>query len=574
MKKTLRNYLSCRIQYNLWFLILFLMAVPFIPVRLAGFPQLFVWLTSLNKGVSNGSGDSSNLEAVTYSNHTLDWMNDFSVSVNRDTTSVFNYIFAAVWLIGIVVVLILTLRSFLRLRKIEKSALPLQNREVYHLFVKCKHEMNIQKNLPIYSTAFIKSPMIAGILHPRIYLPIHLILDFNAKDMRYMLLHELQHYKHHDLLVTFIINLAGILYWFNPFVWYALREMRNEKEIACDSSVLAMLDTNDYEDYGNTLINFAEKISLSPFPFASGMGGNMEQIKRRILNIASYKPLSRKRKWQSAIAYCCISILLLGLAPVLSVYAANTEHYRWADNTEEVSYIEFSSYFCDYDGSFVLFDSEAGTWQIYNKEYATLRISPNSTYKIYDALLGLESNIIKPAQSTMDWNGENYPFEAWNHDQDLNSAMQNTVNWYFQKIDQQAGADKVQAFFKKISYGNQNTDGDLSSYWLESSLKISPIEQVELLTKLHDNDFQFSTENINAVKDSILLSSSEYGSFYGKTGTGRINGQDINGWFVGFIETSGHTYYFATNIQSDANATGSNASQITLSILSDMDIWE
>lgn len=335
-----------------------------------------------------------------------------------------------------------------------------------------------------------------------------------------------------------------------------------------------MLDTNDYEDYGNTLINFAEKISLSPFPFASGMGGNMEQIKRRILNIASYKPQSRKRKWQSAIAYCCVSILLLGLAPVLSVYAANTEHYRWADNAEEVSYIELSSYFRNYDGSFVLFDSEAGTWQIYNKEYATLRISPDSTYKIYDALLGLESNIIKPAQSTMDWNGENYPFEAWNHDQDLNSAMQNTVNWYFQKIDQQAGSDKVQAFFKKISYGNQNTDGDLSSYWLESSLKISPIEQVELLTKLHDNDFQFSTENINAVKDSILLSSSEYGSFYGKTGTGRINGQDINGWFVGFIETGVHTYYFATNIQSDANATGSNASQVTLSILSDMDIWK
>ena len=81
---------------------------------------------------------------------------------------------------------------------------------------------------------------------------------------------------------------------------------------------------------------------------------------------------------------------------------------------------------------------------------------------------------------------------------------------------------------------------------MESSLKISPIEQVELLTQLQNNNFGFAPENINAVKDSICLSSSDAGTFYGKTGTGRVDGQDVNGWFIGYIETADNTYFFAT----------------------------
>ena len=44
--------------------------------------------------------------------------------------------------------------------------------------------------------------------------------------------------------------------------------------------------------------------------------------------------------------------------------------------------------------------------------------------------------------------------------------------------------------------------GDFSTYWMESSLEISPIEQVELLTKLQNNSFGFAPENINAVKEA------------------------------------------------------------------------
>ena len=85
------------------------------------------------------------------------------------------------------------------------------------------------------------------------------------------------------------MNLAGILYWFNPFVWYALKEMRCDRELSCDSAVLHLLDETDYQAYGNTLINFAEKISHIPFPYATGMSGSMKQITRRILMSLPFK---------------------------------------------------------------------------------------------------------------------------------------------------------------------------------------------------------------------------------------------------------------------------------------------
>ena len=49
--------------------------------------------------------------------------------------------------------------------------------------------------------------------------------------------------------------------------------------------------------------------------------------------------------------------------------------------------------------------------------------------------------------------------------------------------------------------------------------------------------------------------------------------KQMNGWFVGYIETANNTYFFATNIGADSNATGGNSTEITMSILSDMNIW-
>ena len=574
VKRAFKNCLTSRMQFNLWFLLLGILAVPFVPFRPASLTQIFALLGVWKNAVSSDKGTITDGVLNPNISGAVNQMNDFALSVSRETPSIIGLILCGVWLVGILAMILLVIKSVFRLNAMKKSALPLQNKTVRILYHNCLREMNMKRNIPVYSTAFLKSPVIVGLFSPRIYLPIHLISDFNAADMRYMLLHELQHYRHKDALASYLMNFFGVLYWCNPCVWYALKEMRNEREVACDTSVLKLLDESDYENYGNTLINFAEKVSLTPFPFAAGISGNMKQMQQRIANISSYKKPSVFRKLKGFTAFVTIGVILFALAPMLSTYAAEQSLYQWSIPAEKVSTIDLSAYFSGYEGSFVLYDLNNDTWNIYDMEQATLRTAPDSTYKIYDALFGLEEGVIAPNDSFMAWNETDYPFEAWNADQDLYSAMQSSVNWYFQEIDKQIGSSAIQGYIQKIGYGNENISADLSSYWMQGTLKISPVEQVELLTALHNNNFDFAPENVKAVKNAICLFSSEGKNLYGKTGTGRVDGQDVNGWFVGYIEAAGNTYFFATNIQAAENATGSKASEISLSILSDMGIWK
>ena len=126
-----------------------------------------------------------------------------------------------------------------------------------------------------------------------------------------------------------------------------------------------------------------------------------------------------------------------------------------------MEHVDLSSYFGEYEGSFVLYDAGADSWMIYNEDTAGTRVSPDSTYKIYDALLGLEKGIITPEDSGMAWDGTEYSIDAWNSDQDLDSAMGNSVNWYFQSIDHQAGYSEVAGFYHEIGYGNEDVSGGI-----------------------------------------------------------------------------------------------------------------
>lgn len=575
-KRAFRSKISSRMQYRLGFTLFVLLALPFIPFRIFHLFSCLPMLTGIHADYTN---PVTNEVASPYLTNTSRQVNDFAISVSHRAPSVVGYLLCILWLAGICMMIFFVARSLFHLHRIIHSSLPLQNSEVRSLYYKCFRETGIHQEIPIYSTAFLTSPAIVGFLKPRIYLPIHTISEYHADSMRFMLLHELQHFKQKDMIANYLINVSGILYWFNPFVWYALKVIRCEREIACDSSVLQMLQETEYEDYGNTLINFAEKISrkdfsLSPFPFVTGIGGNRKQIQKRILHIANFRKETHRQKIQSHLACFVIMAIFLVFLSILPTYASGQEQYDFQEENKDITYMDFRSEFEEYQGCFVLYDSDKDAWTIYNKKAALEQISPNSTYKIYDALLGLESGIISPEHSKITWNGENYPFDAWEADQDLNSAMASSVNWYFQTIDSRVGMDHVQSYLQEISYGNQKTSNDTDLYWTDFSLKISPIEQVELLKKFYHNDFGFSDQNINAVKHAILIESTPTATLSGKTGTGTVDGQNANGWFIGYIEKSGHVYYFATNIQGISNATGSVAMEISLSILSNMGLWE
>ncbi|MDQ7862456.1 penicillin-binding transpeptidase domain-containing protein [Peribacillus frigoritolerans] len=111
------------------------------------------------------------------------------------------------------------------------------------------------------------------------------------------------------------------------------------------------------------------------------------------------------------------------------------------------------------------------------------------------------------------------------------SALQKSVNWYFQELDRRTGFETIQSNLQEINYGNSDVSGEFSEFWNESSLKISPVEQVQLLQAFYNNQFGYKERHIQAVKEALLLEKHEEARLSGKTGTGAVNGKKPQ-WLV------------------------------------------
>ncbi len=565
-RRIFQKQLSAKGQYHLWFLLLIALILPFIPVQLLPFEYSYI---ALDVNQSNGISPSFMItEEVQNSN----WMQDYSISVNRSNLEYLNIMTAWIWIAGMLVITVLVVKAWLEVKMIKRTIYRLENKDVQFLFEQCKKQLNISGHLVVGESPLVKSPMTFGLFKNYVVLPVNFDEWLSMDEIKYIFLHELTHYKSKDIATNYVIVIFQIIYWFNPLVWIAFRKMRLDREIACDHAVLSSIDENDHKDYGMTIINFVDKVSRHKnVILANQFNGSKKQLKSRIERIASYTKESKLLKLKGSAVFAILGVLVASQVPLISAMANHNNHYDFKG--EKAHYIDLSEHFTGYDGSFVLYDIQADQYQIYNKDKSTLRVSPNSTYKIYSALFGLESNLISGENSTIKWNGTKYPFDSWNSEQNLKTAMKNSVTWYFQELDKRNQAGIIHSYLKRINYGNSDMSGGINQFWLESSLKISPVEQVQLLKDLYTNQFGFKEKNIQTVKEAIKLEEKNDEILSGKTGTGNVNGNEINGWFIGYVENRENTYFFATNIQNEENASGKKAAEITLSILRDKGIY-
>lgn len=602
IKYLFKNYLSAQTAYRLWVLLFVLMALPFLPIRLSEITSIFFRVTESETALSTVPAAPAVIQTLRHTSP--EWMNDFTVSVNSAAGKYIGTVCFILWLIGIFFMLIFQLRARKKLHFLKETAVPAVETNIKKIFNNCCRELEIKKEPAFYISPLLKTPVMTGIIKPGVYLPAHLasdISDVSLHALRHMLLHELIHYKQKDAFMGALMNLFHLLYWPNPLVWLAMNEIKNDGEIACDTKVLKVLGEEHALDYGHTLVDLAEKISADFMPFTFGIRGNMRQMTRRIRRIAAYRPPSRTAGVKSTAIGLAAALLLFGLAPSLSacaLWVLPTSAFTTTDGTSDIAdktevfgknpkitTRNLSSFFGDTEGTFVLYDSAADSWQIYNPETALTRMSPDSTYKIYAALFALDAGCITPENSEMEWNGEIWDFEAWNREQDLRSAMANSVNWYFQALETDMGKATVRRYVDTLNYGNKDLSGAFPSCWLESSLKISPAEQVRLLSETFaasEKSASFNDSDIAAVKDALYLYEIPGGALYGKTGTGNIDGQNIRGWFVGFAETKDNTFFFAACIENpdkvsgnpaaENQASGSHAAEITRNIFADLGI--
>ncbi|MGE7463047.1 BlaR1 family beta-lactam sensor/signal transducer [Alkalihalobacillus sp. NPDC127517] len=568
IKKWFGKQLTAKWRYHLWMFLLIMLLLPFIPTHIYSSSSLFD-----ARGTDRMSTLHSN-EELTRTNMVegLKLIQDFSVSVNRLDLSFVSITVLVLWTLGVLLFTFNMILGWNTLRRIKKHSLVFANQEVLQLFEECKKRVGVKKSITMFRSKQIQSPMIVGQFKPYIMLPAQHENWLSLKHYEYIFLHELNHYKNNDLMINYVIVFYQIIYWFNPLIWFAFREMRLDREIACDESVLYLLDEHSFSAYGNTIINFIDSSKRSrKLHLVTKINGSKSQIKKRIERISVFKPSFKKTRSKNVLIYFVASLVMFVQLPVVSAFSTQNDRYYF-DYDRAVNE-DLQLHFEGYEGSFVLFDQNAQQYHFYNEEKSKLRVSPNSTYKIYSALFALEKEVIAPEESTLMWDGTKQPFEDWNKDQDVSSALQKSVNWYFKELDYRMGFDSIQSNLKNINYGNSDISGGLGEYWLESSLKISPIEQVQLLQAFYYNQLGYKDFHIQTVKESLLIEEKKDIRISGKTGTGAVNGKDINGWFVGYVETANNTYFFATNLQNEDQASGSKAVEMTLQILEELRIY-
>jgi beta-lactamase regulating signal transducer with metallopeptidase domain len=141
----------------------------------------------------------------------------------------------ALWLVGVIAILGRYMWSRVSLERLARRS-TLVERSVMDAQV--VREMRIARLVCIRMSGDVDLPMTWGIVHPQIVLPADAV-EWTPACRRHVLQHELAHIRRLDAATQLVAQAASALFWFNPLVWFAVGQMRRERERACDDCVLA-----------------------------------------------------------------------------------------------------------------------------------------------------------------------------------------------------------------------------------------------------------------------------------------------------------------------------------------------
>lgn len=204
---------------------------------------------------------------------------------------------------------------------------------------------------------------------------------------------------------------------------------------------------------------------------------------------------------------------------------------------------DFSEYFEGLNGAAVIYDVSDRRYTVYNRSLAETRRSPCSTFKMISSLIALEHGIIDPDASVRVWSKEIFWNEKWNQD--------------------------ISDWEGRLNTNNQNRA--LTGFWIESSLKISPKEQAEVMERIFGSDSPYAKETITALKEVMKVGEQNQSELmiYGKTGMGKANGVLVDAWFAGFAETAEKQITFCIYLgkSDEKNASGATAKNIAVRLV-------
>lgn len=556
----LKRYFNYMLNYKVWYLTLLAGLIPFIPIKFS-----FFKFNNLNNQEPTVESNSHNLNPNI---NTTKPVHEFTTDIHKFNWDSIDNICTVIWIVLVIILSFKFLNSLLYLKYLKKQSLYLNEKEKDKIN-KILFNHQYKRNIVIRKAESIHSPLTFWYGKYIILIPSLYFKSINDKKLKYIILHEYAHAKNRDTLHLIIFHIFSIAMSYNPLIQIVKRKMIHDNEVEADRFVLNNINKNEFKSYAEAIMDSVLKTSFFNKNILShSFNGKKSLLKRRLINI---KEGNLKKQSKLILIFICIFTFFIMIIQSQFLMGQSLTDYNYKKPLQsDYQILDESKNFGSNSGSFVMYSMKKDKYYIYNEKESRKRYSPDSTYKIYLALFGLDRHIISDKNSRMSWNHNHYPFDSWNKDQDLNTAIQNSVNWYFERISNQLSKNYTSDQLKQLNYGNKNL-GSYKAYWLEDSLKISNLEQVIVLKNMMEQNNHFSKNEKKQLSSSLLIRKNENYELYGKTGTGIVNGKYNNGWFVGYVITNHDKYYFSTHL-SDEKASGENAKFINEKILKEMGV--
>ncbi len=158
----------------------------------------------------------------------------------------------------------------------------------------------IPERLRVLRTDMLDAPLLVGLVRPALFLPdiansiedpIKTLIGtsggISEENMRYIIMHELTHYKRRDILYKWFAMLVRSVHWFDPFVYAVSRQIDLNCEISCDIAVTEKLNDREKDSYMRMILELAAVAGRKnrSAMLTTQMAGSKKTLKRRFAMI-------------------------------------------------------------------------------------------------------------------------------------------------------------------------------------------------------------------------------------------------------------------------------------------------
>lgn len=325
-KRFLKDRISRQWQYYIWLVIVLRLLIPFGPktsllgnvyqdVEQAAAKSVFFIKQQALLSASVAESEWKNADQANKENY----VNKEEPAVIHPLEDMKMLFLDHVWLLWLSVAFGLFIRkaTFYQgfMRCIYAGMVPVSDTKMLDQLSLAAVQAGIKKPVELCVNPLVSSPLLAGRLHPCIVLP---SVHVSEKDLRYIILHELTHYKRMDLFYKWLVQAVVCLHWFNPLVHLMSREITRACEFSCDEAVLAKIGCGSAQDYGKTLLDAMAAVGkYSEHLGAAMLSENKQLLKERLGAIMNFKKKSAAMRFLTGTLTLCVMLgtVFIGIYP-------------------------------------------------------------------------------------------------------------------------------------------------------------------------------------------------------------------------------------------------------------------